>query len=90
MPPCFVFDFNDPLLTNLWSNTLDNDKPASKVKHLQPLQFNANFPVVWSGTDVGSGLQDFTIYVSEDGGPYTAWLTNTTDTQATFTGDPVN
>jgi hypothetical protein len=40
------------------------------------------------GTDLGSGIQDFTIYVSDNGGPFTSWLVNTTDTFATFTGQP--
>ena len=44
------------------------------------------FTVQWSGTDIGSGVQDFTIYVSDNGSPFTAWLTNTTSTQATYTG----
>lgn len=35
---------------------------------------------------VGAGVQDFTVYVSDNSGPFTAWLTNTTATQATYTG----
>jgi hypothetical protein len=37
------------------------------------------------GTDVGAGVQDYTVYVSDNGGPFTAWQTNTTATQANFT-----
>jgi hypothetical protein len=46
----------------------------------------SSFPVQWTGSDIGAGIQDFTIYVSDNGGPYNAWLTNTTATQATYTG----
>ena len=34
----------------------------------------------------GSGLADYTVYVSIDGGPYTVWLDRTTLTEATYTG----
>src|SRR5262249_43050242 len=47
---------------------------------------SANFPVAWSGTDTGAGIQDFTIFVSDNGGPFTPWLTNTTDTSASYPG----
>lgn len=46
----------------------------------------ASFVVSWSGTDVGSGIQSYTIYVSDSGGPYGAWLTQTTGTSAKFIG----
>src|SRR6267143_6760196 len=42
--------------------------------------------VAWSGTDVGSGIRDFTVFVSDNGGPFVAWLTNTPTTSATFPG----
>src|SRR5262249_30801101 len=81
-----VFDANAPMDTNTWFNTLDNDKPASKVDALAGMQGSLSFPVSWKGMDVGSGVRDFTISVSDNGGPFTVWLANTSDTQATFTG----
>jgi hypothetical protein len=51
------------------------------------LQHSADFEVWWSGVDKGSGIRDYTIFVSENGGPYTAYLRNTTDTLGTFTGE---
>ncbi len=81
-----VFDANAAMLTPIWFNTIDNDKPSSQVNPLAGVQNALNFPVSWKGQDVGSGLRDFTIYVSDNGGAYTPWLTNTTDTSATFTG----
>jgi hypothetical protein len=42
--------------------------------------------VGWSGSDVGSGVQGFTIYSSDNGGPFVAWLSNTTAAAGTFTG----
>jgi hypothetical protein len=44
--------------------------------------------VQWTGTDVGAGIRDFTLYVSDDGGAFNALLTNTASTSAIFTGQP--
>ncbi len=33
-----------------------------------------------------SGIKDYTVFVSEDGGPFEVWLDNYADTSATFTG----
>jgi hypothetical protein len=45
--------------------------------------------VSWSGQDDagGSGIRDYTIYVSMDEGSYEVWLANTTETSATFSGE---
>ncbi len=40
----------------------------------------------WSGTDQGSALRDYTIYVSDNGGSFTPWLSNTTLTQSNYSG----
>jgi hypothetical protein len=83
-----VFDRNALIETAVWTNTIDSTPPVSQVNSLAAVQSSANFTVSWQGTDVGSGVQDFTIYVSDNGGPYMAWLTNNTSTQATFNGQP--
>lgn len=81
-----VFDVNPALDTATWSNTIDSTKPTSSVSPPASRQMSYTFPVQWAGTDVGSGVQDFTIYVSDNGGPFTPRLTNTTATQADYTG----
>ena len=81
-----VFDVNAPIDTPEWLNTIDNTKPTSSVLPLSSVHCSPAFTVRWSGTDAGSGILDFTVYVSDNGGPFTPWLTRTTDTQATFTG----
>jgi sugar lactone lactonase YvrE len=88
-----VFDVNAPMSTPVWSNTLDNDAPVSQVLPLASTQQTGGFTVQWTGTDTinnvpGSGLQGFTIYVSEDNGAYTPWLADTTDTQDIYPGAP--
>ena len=81
-----VFDVNAPINTPTWSNTIDNTKPTSHVLPLGAVQNTPSFTFQWSGTDVGSGIQDYAIYVSDNGGPFTPWQTHTTATQGTFTG----
>jgi hypothetical protein len=77
-----------PMDTPDWINTVDNSKPNSRVAALSALQSTSNFTVRWEGSDEGSGLKDYTIYVSDNGGPPTAWLANTQSTSAVFTGVP--
>jgi hypothetical protein len=70
-----------------FTNTVDSVAPTSGVLAL-PTESPYGFHVCWSGTDDagGSGVHDYSIYVSDNGGPYTAWLTNTTETCAMFEG----
>ncbi len=80
-----VFDTNAPILTPEWSNTIDNTKPTSHTNPL-PAQSPPNFPVQWTGSDVGSGIQSFNVYVSDNGGSFAPWLSQTTSTQASYSG----
>ena len=68
-------------------NTIDAVAPTSGVQPL-PTQSSNTFQVQWSGQDDpgGSGVASYSIYVSANGGPWTAWLSGTTATNASFTG----
>jgi hypothetical protein len=81
-----VFDTNAPIQTPNWCNTLDSTPPVSHVQTLPATQTSSGFPVQWAGSDAGSGILDYTIYVSDNGQSYSAWLTYTTMTQASYTG----
>jgi hypothetical protein len=81
-----VFDLNPPINTPTWSNTIDATPPTSKVALMPSAETSYRFLVQWSGSDIGSGIQDYTIYVSDNGGPFTAWLTNATTTQGNYSG----
>lgn len=83
-----VFDANPPLATPVWSNVLDNTPPVSRCLPLAPAQAFARFPVQWSGGDLGAGIRDFSVFVSENKGPFRLWLRHTTATKAAFTGRP--
>jgi hypothetical protein len=81
-----IFDALAPIATQTWLNTIDNTYPASQVSALPPLETSPDFQVTWSGADVGSGVKDFTIYVSDNGGPFTPFVANTVVTSATYPG----
>ncbi|MBY0460829.1 MAG: hypothetical protein K2V38_26215, partial [Gemmataceae bacterium] len=68
--------------------TLDAVAPTSTVALLPPVVLVNSFPVVWSGADDlgGSGVAAFTVFVSDNGGPFIPWLSNTTLLTATYTG----
>lgn len=81
-----VFDVNPPIDTPEWLNTIDNSKPQSQVTAVNPQLCSQELQVQWSGTDTGSGLQSYDVLVSEDGGPFTVWLNDTTATTGVFIG----
>jgi len=86
------FDQNPVIATDEFNTndlaliTIDNTPPVSSVNSLPPTETNSNFAVCWSGTDVGSGIVAYYIYVSTNSGPWAAWLTGTTNTCAIFPG----
>lgn len=81
-----IFDANPSINTLEWVNTLDNTKPVSSILMLNSTQTTPSFTVKWTGTDEGAGVQDYTVFVSENGGPFTIWLANIAATQAVFNG----
>jgi len=82
-----VFDLNDPIDTPAIFNTIDSAPPVSSVDPVPGGDVSPHFDVSWLGDDgSGSGVAEFDIYVSTDGGPFAIWLEDTTDTTATFFG----
>jgi hypothetical protein len=81
-----VFDANPPMNTMVWANTLDSTPPTSHVAPFGGAYGCLDFKVKWSGADVGAGIQDYTVYVSDTGGPFAPWLTNTPVATATYQG----
>ncbi|HOC38234.1 MAG TPA: dockerin type I domain-containing protein [Thermodesulfobacteriota bacterium] len=80
-----IFDANDPIDTNIWTNTIDTTPPESLVASLPETIRSRQIPITWSGTDTGSGIATFDVLVSENGGPFQPWISNTVVTTATFT-----
>lgn len=84
-----IFDTEEPIDTPPIFNTLDAGLPTSEVAVLPDLSDEPIFLVSWSGSDAagGSALRDYTIYVSQDGGAFEEWLTDTTLTESFYQGE---
>ncbi|MGB4832145.1 MAG: T9SS type A sorting domain-containing protein [Chitinophagales bacterium] len=80
------FDYNEPIITNEWTNALDNENPVSEVNDLPEFTANDLFMVSWSGADGGSQIENYDIYYSINGGDYLPWLLNTSELSADFFG----
>ncbi|WP_292778201.1 Calx-beta domain-containing protein [Nostoc sp. NMS9] len=81
-----AFNSQTPIQTTAVFNTLDSDIPISKVNAL-PVNSSSNFTVSWTGSDTGSGLASYDIFVSTDGGEFVPWQVNTTATSAIYNGE---
>ena len=82
-----VFDFNAPIDTNIWVNTLDLDPPASSVTPLPATTSSASFTVSWAGSDgSGSGIASYDVFVSDNGAAFVPFLEGTTATSTIFNG----
>lgn len=67
--------------------TVTPPPPTSSVNPLAAIEPSPTFTVSWSGSDPnGPGIASYSVFVSDNGGTFTPWLTNTTQTSATFTG----
>ncbi|MEM2869205.1 MAG: hypothetical protein QW379_02125 [Thermoplasmata archaeon] len=66
--------------------TIDTIPPSSSILPLSPYQTEASFTVRWNGKDATSGISDYTVYVSVDGGSFSPWLEGTRDTEGLFDG----
>jgi RHS repeat-associated protein len=87
-----VFDVNSPVVTRTYTNTIDSGAPTSRVTALPATTTSTSFLVNWSGNDDsgGSGIASYSIFVKQDTGTFQPFLTNTTQTSATFTGQPTH
>ncbi len=65
---------------------IDAVKPVSRVVTLPASESSPSFNVQWSGTDGGSGVRDYTVYVSDNNSTFTPWLSHTAAIQAPYTG----
>jgi hypothetical protein len=82
-----IFDRNEIIPTNIWSNVVANADPQSRVNEL-PDTSSLNFSISWEGSsgDMSAGILGYDIYVSENDRPYELFLENTLATRALFTG----
>jgi RHS repeat-associated protein len=71
-------------------NTIDAGDPTSAVLPLPAQVTQSEFLVSWAGADDagGSGIASYEIFVSDNGGAFSPWLSDTTLTTASFLGHP--
>lgn len=82
-----TIDFDgSPLLTPEWSNTVDITPPESQVLPLPPNQDSLSFTVRWQAVGSPPDLQNYSVYVSENGSTFRPWRVQTTATADTFSG----
>ena len=82
-----VFDNNAAILTPTWINTIDTTAPSSKVQSLTGKPGTTSFDAVWaSPVDSGSAVRRYSIFVSDNGGPFVLWQKSVTTTSAVYAG----
>ncbi|HAQ21699.1 MAG TPA: hypothetical protein DCR40_21085 [Prolixibacteraceae bacterium] len=81
-----VFDANKPIITNEFVNTLDLDNPQSQVYPLDATS-DSRFPLAWTGSDNGSGIASYSVYVMENDTALRPWKLNTILKSAEFIGN---
>jgi len=81
-----VFDFNAPIVTPAWVNTVDRVKPESAMNPLPTTTSDSVISLSWSGSDDDAGIMDYAIYGSVDDSAYVR-LFATDDTFYSFKVD---
>lgn len=80
-----VFDTEEPIDTPAIFNTIDAAAPSSQMSPIQVDQATGNFLLSWSGSEAsGSGLANFDVYVSDNGGAFETLLEESTLTEIPF------
>jgi hypothetical protein len=64
----------------------DTKPPQTKLNPLPPAS-PANFVVSWQGSDLGSSIAGYEVWMSQDDQPLQLWLTDTRRTEARFSGE---
>jgi len=81
-----VFDLNKPIITNTFTNRIDDRIPESAVTPLALIQEDTVFTVSWMGSDQGSQIENYNIFVSVNDSAYVLWKVAKTAGSAEFTG----
>jgi protocatechuate 3,4-dioxygenase beta subunit len=80
-----VFDTEDPLATNVWTNRIDTAAPKVTMRALRPTT-DKTIELAWIGVDTGSGAASYDVYVAVDGGPLKLWKSDVTARSAVYRG----
>ena len=81
-----IFDLNEPIVTNEYSNSLDYAPPDSKITGIYYTSEPNVYRMSIYGEDKQSGVAYYVIYMSEDDGDYIP-IYSTSETYYIFTGE---
>jgi hypothetical protein len=79
-----VFDRESPIDTPTFVNTIDTSTPSSRIRSVKragPAKGGSRscrkIKAAWSGTDTGSGVRYYDVYVARDKGKFVPWRLHT-------------
>ncbi len=86
-----VFDLNETIATPQIFNVIDAVAPQSRLTDTSAVTLD--IPVItlsWNGSDDpgGSGIRNYSVYASDDGGPFTPYKEGIAEKQIDFAGTP--
>ncbi|HEX5155160.1 MAG TPA: T9SS type A sorting domain-containing protein [Parafilimonas sp.] len=83
-----VFDFNDPVGTNIWVNYIDAVAPASKISSFDTSVNNITLHFTGTDDPGGTGVKYYDLYVSDSAKPFVLYKTNIDSSSFVFSGTP--
>ncbi len=81
-----IFDLNAPILTNTFTNKIDDRVPVSSVSPLPGSTKDSLITVSWTGNDMGSQIKSYNIFVSTNDSAYVLWKVAKEEGSADFKG----
>ncbi len=85
------FDANPPIVTNTYTNYIDENIPQSEIHTLYTSGSNSPIiPLFWNASDTESGVLSYSLYVNKNNEGNIAILGSTTRTEYEFIAEPGN
>jgi hypothetical protein len=87
-----IFDINEEIATNTWTNKLDALPPSSTMEELDSLIEDPEIVIRWTGQDDagGCGIRDYALYYSVGNSPYVLYSEAITVDSVVFQAIPGN
>ena len=83
-----IYNTTAPLETKSVRNVVDAVAPRTSLTVKSLFEGGSDYLVKWTAVDDanGSGVANVTVYVAEDGGDFTIWKRQTSDTEGVYSG----
>ena len=82
-----IFDLNEPIATNIFINTIDTIPPHTSMSYSPSGINDSTYVISWGGSDMGSGIRNYTVYMSQGDEEFFVWRYYTTATSDTLIGN---